>query len=356
MRKTTIIWILFVLTLPCACSQSGPDSNKSMPRTKSAKADFSIVNWNVQTFFDANKDGCEYSDFQKKGSWDNQKYSQRLERLCQAISKLDADIYVFEEIENEAVIYDISNQLSANGHNWNQRKFWNYSAFAKEKGTAIGIGILSRYPLTNLKTHAMDINIHTNSQPSVRYILEATVSIENMSLIIFANHWKSKSGGQAKSEIWRDWQENLLGKRLAELKKENNGKMPPVVICGDFNRDALEFSCCFETQNTTDEITENTILKYADFGSTASIGVKSLWFLENGDFVSDKGSYYYKDSWERIDNIFITGGLDSKSFTSAADSPWASAQGIPSGYKIYSGEGWSDHLPVAAQLFFTYEE
>ena len=54
MRKTTIIWILFVLTLPCACSQSGPDSNKSMPRTKSAEADFSIVNWNVQTFFDAN--------------------------------------------------------------------------------------------------------------------------------------------------------------------------------------------------------------------------------------------------------------------------------------------------------------
>ena len=356
MRKTTITWIILLFVLPCACSQNGPDGNKSMGWTKTGESDFSIVNWNVQTFFDANKDGCEYSDFQKKANWNNEKYSQRVERLCKAISQLDADIYVFEEIENEAVIYDISNQLSANGHNWNQKKFWNYSAFAKEAGTAIGIGILSRYPLTNLKTHAMNISIHSSSQPSVRYILEATVSIENTTLVIFANLWKSKTGGQEKSEIWRDWQENILAKRLSELKKENNGKLPPVVICGDFNRDALEFSCCFEPQNQTEEISQNTILKYAGFGSTDSIGVKSLWFFENGDFVSDNGSYYYKDSWERIDNIFIAGGIDSKSFTSSAVSPWASERGIPIGYKIYSGEGWSDHLPVSAQLFFTYEE
>ena len=350
------IWILLLagtglcIALLTGCSiQNSAEQDYKSTGTGSGPV-VSIVNWNIQTFFDANKSGFEYSDFQKSGNWSSEKYTVRLQRLGQAISQLDADIYVFEEIENEEVIYDISNQLAANGHNWNQRKFWNYSVFVKEPETAIGIGILSRYPLSNITTHSFDVRIHETSQPATRYILEATASIEAVPLIIFANHWKSKTGGQEKSEIWRDWQENILAKRLAEIKKQNADKMPAAVICGDFNRDAAEFVCNLKNQPSYTKEEQNTYLRFSHFGYTDYLSVDSLWFSDSGTFVNNKGSYYYDDSWERIDNIFITGEITAIRFEPAAVSPWASAQGIPIGYKIYSGEGWSDHLPVAATL------
>ena len=40
------------------------------------KASLKIVNWNAQTFFDANKDGIEYSNFLKSKKWDEAAYKE----------------------------------------------------------------------------------------------------------------------------------------------------------------------------------------------------------------------------------------------------------------------------------------
>ncbi len=347
--KTKLIPTVAVLIFLCACCTVNCDS-KSSSASQDAQSksttQFTLVNWNLQTFFDGTKDGFEYSDFQKSGNWNTQTYTVRLQRLCQFISQVNADIYVFEEIENEAVIHDISNQLSASGHNWNQKKFWNYSAFAKQEETAIGIGIISRYPLSEVKAHAMDIRLHNQSQPQTRYMLETALSIGGRKVLLLANHWKSKSGGEEKSEIWRDWQENLLAKRLAQLTKAAEPDIP-IIICGDFNRDAADFICNFE-ENTG----QNTLLRYADFQSTDFVPVRSLWFTSEGTFATKTGSYWYDDTWEHIDNIMLTGSISASEFRPMTDSPWANAQGIPFGYKIYSGEGWSDHLPLWATLVY----
>ncbi len=345
MKKIWLILSLLVFTfIVTACS----DNNLLSEERKNSKAEagrkeegksFSLVNWNLQTFFDAKKEGLEYSDFQNPEKWNSSKYKERLERLAQAISLLNADIYIFEEIENENVIYDISNQLSAEGHNWNQRKFWNYSVFVKDPLSAIGIGILSRFPLNKIKAHTMDIKLHTSPQPSGRYILEAQVQIADSSVILLANHWKSKSGGEEETEIWRDWQESLLGKRLARLQESDKDKA--VIICGDFNRDAGDFILDVSSES-------NTILRYADFGKSDQIKVKSLWFKDREKSLSEGGSYYYKEEWEKIDNIMICGRIKAESFEALAQEPWADSRGIPLAYKIYSGQGWSDHLPLRA--------
>ena len=326
----------------CSAGQSGVQENETQ-----GGAQVLVANWNLQTFFDGNKDGCEYKEYQKSADWNKETYKVRLERLCEFITTTDADIYVFEEIENEGIIYDISNQLAGAGHNWNQRKFWNYSVFTKEEGTAIGIGILSRYPLGNVKTHSMDIRTHSTAQPATRYILEVEASVEKNPLIILANHWKSKSGGELETEIWRDWQENILAKRIAELSQEPD---KAILICGDFNRDAADFVCNLNNQKNWISGYKNTFLRYADFGYTDYVDVNSLWFSEGGEYTSTKGSYYYDDEWERIDNIMLAGTAKKISFSLLAVSPWASAQGYPIAYKIYTGQGWSDHLPVCAQI------
>ncbi len=337
-----------VLIFLC-CSCSGGCSVWNFAQENSDTADNSqspvtLVNWNLQTFFDANKDGCEYQEFQKASDWNKEKYEQRLGRLCNVISTLDADIYVFEELENESIIYDISNILAGNGQNWNQKKFWNYSLFAKEEGTAIGIGILSRYPLSQAKVHSMDIRIHREKQPSLRYIVETTVSINNKEVFIFANHWKSKVGGEEKTEIWRDWQESILAKRLKEL----SGK--PIIICGDFNRDAQAFICNFKESADYIQKEENTILRYTDFGLTDYTSAQSIWFDDYGNILHKTGSYIYEDSWERIDNIMTAGQIKITNSGPCISSPWSLAKDYPMSYHIYSGTGYSDHLPVMVQF------
>ena len=333
----------------CSCSDGPLDSLKEQA-SPVGDTQLVVANWNLQTFFDGKKDGCEYKEYQKAADWNEDTYKVRLERLCEFITQTDADIFIFEELENQDIFYDISNQLAGNGHNWNQKKFWNYSVFAKEEGTAIGIGILSRYPLSNIKTHSMDIRIHNVSQPATRYILEAHASIEKKSLVILANHWKSKSGGEEQTEIWRDWQESILAQRMTELQKADT---VAILICGDFNRDTADFVCNLKNQKGWQEEYENTLLRYAAFGYTDYIGIKSLWFTEDGDYSYQKGSYFYDDEWERIDNMFIAGKLKKISFTPLDISPWASVQGYPIGYKIYSGQGWSDHLPLLARISVT---
>ena len=346
MKKLRCLLLAAAGFVMCACSGGGASVEET--DITSGGTQVLIANWNLQTFFDGTKDGCEYKEFQKSADWNKETYKVRLERLCEFITTTDADIFVFEEIENEGIIYDISNQLAGSGHNWKQNKFWNYSVFAKEEGTAIGIGILSRYPLGNVKTHSMDIRIHSTSQPSTRYILEVEASVEKNPLIILANHWKSKSGGETETEIWRDWQESILAKRLSELQQDSPA--PAIFICGDFNRDAADFVCNLKNQEKWQKEIGNTILRYADFGYTDFIDVNSLWFTDYGEYVSNKGSYFYDDEWERIDNIMLTRGARKITFSPGAVEPWASAQGYPIPYKIYSGQGWSDHLPVYAQI------
>lgn len=68
-----VLWILFLPFF--ACCDSG-------------KSEVKIANWNVQTFFDANNDGTEYSEFAKSKTWGEEMYKERLKRLCSVIKNL----------------------------------------------------------------------------------------------------------------------------------------------------------------------------------------------------------------------------------------------------------------------------
>lgn len=300
----------------------------------------SLACWNTQTFFDAEIEGTEYEDFQNLAKWSRDKYLQRLSRLCETIKSLNADVIVLEEIENTAVVQDIANQLA--GNSWDKNKNWTYGAFGKDAGAAIGCAVFSRYELQNLKLHSMLIKTQKTVQPSVRPLLEVTVMVEEKPVVLFVNHWKSKSGGEEASEIWRDWQEALLADRVARTGIES-----ACVMCGDFNRDAREFICSFSGKNSW----SNTILRGT--GNTSKnnrVEVYSPWFNSSGSFATETGSYYYNKSWERIDHIFVSGAVKLSAFSPRTDGDWAGVGGVPNAYKLYTGEGYSDHLPLMCTL------
>lgn len=311
------------------------------PALLSAK-EISVINWNLQTFFDANRDGCEYQEFQKSEKWNKDAYLKRLKNVCTFMNSTNSDIYVFEEIENAGIIYDISNQLA--GNVWNQKKYWNYGTFYKNEGDAIGCAVISRFPINNVKIHNLDIRTEIK-QPSMRPVMELSISIQNdEELVLLVNHWKSKSGGAKESEKWRNWQEGVL----SNCFYRNRGKK--VFAAGDFNRDINEFCIIKPEQNNTAGAV-NILLR--DFSHHTGEAVFSPWFCKNsGEFVFP-GSYFFKENWERIDHFFSSEEIVIKDFFPVTDSLWCNEETkIPFSYRIYTGTGWSDHLPIKCILEF----
>lgn len=352
MKKIFLPFFMFVFIL-ASCSLENANAQN-----------IRIANWNVQCFFDATKDGTEYSEFKKSKNWNRAAYETRLDRLCDAIKKINADIFVLEEIENHAVVVDISNRLQ--DMSFSQRKKYNYAVFAKNPGDAIGIAVLSKLPILESNIHNIDVRTENGNQPSMRPILKVKIQAAEEILTIFVNHWKSKSGGEEKSEIWRNFQEANL-KRLFEESLLQNEK---IIACGDFNRDISEFLCedgkvFFRTKDFSEtqgnykhklNQKEKVLGEIRNGFAKSEVSAVSAWFLKNDTKIGTKsgelvnpGSYYYNGTFERIDHFFVSENLNIVEFASLIGE-WCSDEGIPLRYQIFSGKGYSDHLPIVLTI------
>lgn len=330
------------------------------------KNSLKIVNWNAQTFFDANKDGIEYSNFLKSKKWDEDAYKARLQKLCKAINELDGDLVVLEEIENQGIIFDISNALA--GNSWNPAKVYKYSCFAKKENSSIGCAVLSRLPLDGMKVHSLDIQSERKSPPSMRPLIEVDLMAPKR-LKIFVNHWKSKSGG-GESALWRRWQESLLARKILEAQKQNPGAA--IVCAGDFNQDISEFAAAPKaadsyglqdsplpdqdaaifSQESGNHWRDQKAVRAPNVELRADFcGQKVLVYSPWLDYDGGLGSYNFRDKWEKIDHFFCCGNLALTDF-SPQTGEWAYDDGRPKPFKIYSLNGWSDHLPIVCRVEF----
>jgi endonuclease/exonuclease/phosphatase family metal-dependent hydrolase len=289
-----------------------------------------VVSWNVQTFFDARKDGCEYGDFVKDKSWGEAAYRERLERLCACIVALDADVLVLVEVESEAVLQDISNFLCAS---WLFNRQYRWAAFSKEAGGALGCAVLSRFPLDGVSCHGLDARSpRFQKKPGLRPLMQLRVVKNGRPLVLLVNHWKSMSGGKEESEPWRDAQEAVLGACLKGL-----GPMP-ALACGDFNRDVLDFV-----------LEDGMVVLRSGGGETA---VATPWFDGTGE-LAGPGSYWYKEEWSRIDSFFSSGRIALDDFKAETGGPWCYEDSkVPKKYKVWNGRGYSDHLPISCTVRF----
>ena len=317
-----LIFVVFISVLFLGCSSY---FTKNPNQTDSLK----IVSWNLQTFFDSVTEGTEYSEFRdSKSSWTEEKYQDRLKYLCDFIENQNADIYAFTELENLNILQDIANNLKTKSILGSDYK---YACFGKNPGGVFGCGIISKYPLKDLKLHNLDFST-TETQPELRPIVEVTASTgTNKEFTLFVCHWKSKSGGAEESEIWRDFQEKLLE---ALVKKAKNKQ---IVACGDFNRDLQEFSLLDEEKSIE--------LKSFYQDSTESTKMQNPWIVSQ-----EKGSYNFNGEWNKIDHFFISNNIRILNFGTIQE--FTNDSGFPIKYSVRTGNGYSDHLPIFCTLDF----
>jgi len=377
MKKLLQVNVLLLLVLATCCAGGcavgcAGDNISGTAETTGKDDSIAIMTWNVQALFDGVEDGTEYDDYRESAGWTREKYRGRLNAIAQAIDKMERkpDIIALQEIESEQVLLDLADVIASRNYGWVH--------FTAIPQMALGVGLLSRFPLEQAKSHSVNIDGEIAPRP----MLEARIKIggegNNAPLALFVCHWKSKLGGDDATESARRASARIILRRLRELAESEPDL--PVIIMGDLNENhdefyrrngtalsallpddphAAEFSGLrgIEAAALAEETQKDFIVlskskppspRYFPSGVTA---LYSPWSVELED-----GSYYYKNDWETIDHfllspqLFTGTGWDFDACQVVNTPPFAGASGLPGGYNPRTGYGLSDHLPLLLVL------
>ena len=351
------------------CNIPGTDEKTAPKRPDS----IAIMTWNMESLFDGVDDGIEYDEYRESAGWTQEKYRGRLNVIANAIGGMNRkpDIIALQEIESTLVIADLAAALSAQGYGWTH--------FANIPGMALGVGMLSRFPLSAARSHSVTINGDLAPRPMLEVQVNTGADADGSSLALFVCHWKSKLGGDDATESTRRASARIILRRLRELMESDPDL--PVIIMGDLNENYDEFyrrsgtaiSALLPDDPRAAEFTGLYGLDEHDADIAAIIGelqkdfiiisknkppaaryfpagvvaLYSPWASELQD-----GSYYYKNDWETIDHFLLSpqlfngSGWDFETCQVVNYPPFVSAKGFPVSYNPRTGSGMSDHLPL----------
>ncbi|GHV87160.1 endonuclease [Spirochaetia bacterium] len=355
MKQIFLVLLAEIFLLSCGgCETAGGAANAGK-----RAGSISIMTWNLQALFDGTEQGWEYDEYRNSTGWSGEKYSARLNNIAKGIEHLEQgapDILALEEVENIRVLEDLAGgPLSKYGYRW--------TFFAGNPGVGLGLGVLSRFPLTLTRVHSF----HGMGETMPRPVVEVWVQPRDTPLALFICHWKSKIGGDEATEAMRRASARLILRRLREINRERPGT--PALVMGDLNENHDEFyrhTGAFISALVPDDpqaaellpnyqqdflvLSQNKPPVSAWFGPEA-MALYSPWHNELSG-----GSYYYKKAWETIDHFLLNDALfdgtgwDFKDCALINVRPFTNAKGLPAAYNPRTGAGLSDHLPLLLTL------
>ena len=319
------------------------------------------MSYNVQNLFDDVDNGTEYKEYDPgRGKWNGKLFYEKLSSVAKVIKasyKRGPDIIALQEVENKNVLEKLVKGFLKNMN-------YRYIVLVPKGGLAANVGVISRYPVE--KVHSYYVS-NWGKNP-VRNILEVDIDADGRLLYLFNNHWKSKSGGIAITEISRRESAGVVIRRLKEILASD--PEADIVVCGDFNEDTAEFLDSrgkYQTAlmpvdaDSPDEYNSSSIFLTGDSADFRSGGGKVVlyepWFELAGN---NTGSYVYRRRWETPDHILLSSGLFDKkglsykrgNFRVMKDSFLLyKTSGYPKRWSPLKGyNGYSDHLPLLISL------
>jgi endonuclease/exonuclease/phosphatase family metal-dependent hydrolase len=312
-----------------------------------------VMSWNVLSLFDAVEDGNEYADFSiERGLWGEARYLSRLELVSKVIlatrvasggAKPGPDIVCLVEIEKESVLADLANGPLA-------AAAYRYRSFAKAEGSPIGVGILSRVPITEARAFGL-----STGKRSERPILEARFEVAGKPLVAFLCHWKSKLEGAEATEATRRESAALLARLFSAAGPDQSA-----FACGDFNENPDEYArvgrryaTAFMPVEKAGSTSGAILLGDREAVLAAAPPLQVLFSPWAG---ADGYSYVHKGVEERIDGFLLGAGLvdgkglEYRSFAVFDGAGIVDSAGRPIPWSNASASGWSDHLPILLEL------
>ena len=305
--------------------------------------EFSVASYNPENLFDLEKDGTEYEEYiPYSQTWNKKAFTTKFTNIEKVINHLNADILVLEEIENKNTLLLLTQKLG-----------YKYFIFDKKPKSAIGLAVISKYPI--VAKEVIDVDPKADLE---RNILKATFNIDNKRFVVYANHWRSKRTTESKRVKYA----------LALLNHlKQKGANDDYVIVGDLNSNYDEF-ITFKYENTLNDtsgitginhilntviegnyVEKNSILNHLEivhFNPWLELPQQERFSIK---FRGENGT---PDNILLSKNLFDNQGISylNNSFRVFKPSYLLNPKGKINRWDEKNKEGFSDHLPVVAKF------
>ena len=321
-----------------------------------------VVSYNVENLFDAEVDGGEYREFTRHGGWSEELYTAKLRAVGRALAAADrdgADLVALQEVEHYGAARRLV-QLELDGLGYR------HVVWLPDPHNANGPVVLSKLPVRRVGALWVGGGLEGGLERPLRPILEVEVALgsdaDAPSLFLFNNHWKSKRGGAAETEVFRRNAAEMLAARIGEISAADAAA--EILVVGDLNESIDEY----ERQGRRYATALMPAAAPEDAGGLRVTGTVprpgrppelfSPWLTHDAES-QPPGSYRFKGEWETIDHLLLGLGLfDERGLSYAAGGDFTvihdgllDGDGAPRPF--YRGPpvgGHSDHLPLRLEL------
>jgi predicted extracellular nuclease len=315
-----------------------------------------VAFWNLENLFDT-LDDTDKNDEQflpdGENEWTNDRLDIKLNHLARVIRSMNngngPDVLGVCEVEHQSMLDSlIARHLSD--------KNLNVAYVESPDNRGIDNGLIYNSDLFKLLSVKGD-TVHLKDNWPTRPIVNVKLLYKSKdTLSFYVNHWPSRSRGRVESEPNRVAAATTLRKAVDKEFKENPDTK--IIIVGDFNDEPTNISIL--------EVLGAQPFKCDSIKAEYLIETKSELFNTSYQAYEDGlGTYRYKDDWNMLDQIIISGGLITnkdfhyicntfniyKPYFMVTHSGKYEGTAFPTyGGRRYLG-GYSDHFPVTARFF-----
>lgn len=186
-----------------------------------------VMSYNVENMFDVFDDpytGDEGTDVKQRSE---------ILAIAKAIAASDADIVVFQELENEHLLQGMVDTFLADAG------YDHVACQQTNSGRGINLGVISRLPIKSLTSHRFKTLTHPDAPERTwkfaRDAMQITVDVDGQDLHLFNVHLKSNSSrdGDPNSKLWRTSEAIALKGLVREKLKQDPDAL--ILALGDFN-------------------------------------------------------------------------------------------------------------------------
>jgi endonuclease/exonuclease/phosphatase family metal-dependent hydrolase len=262
-------------------------------QTKADDKTYTVAFYNLENLFDTiNDPNTKDEEFTPEGDnqWGTERYNNKLNNLAKVISSMNngkgPDVLGVCEVENSKVLKDLINTPAL--------KKLGYGIVHQESRDQRGIDVSLLYkedvlPWISFTTLPVPL---PDSVPPTRDIMLIQTEIDEQPINFIVCHFPSRSEGKEKSEYKRveagKVVKHFVDSLLTQNPKEN------ILIMGDFNDEPGDTSIKYIVGAKEPHSKINNTECYNLMASLKNEGL---------------GSYKYRDEWNMLDQIIISGNL-----------------------------------------------
>jgi hypothetical protein len=255
---------------------------------------YTVAFYNTENLFDTVNSGTKFDgEFTPDSTknWNTVKYHKKISDLAHVISSINNKklpvLMGMCEVENDLVLKDLVSDP--------QLKKADYQIIWEDGPDLRGIdcALLYKPTLFNLASYEMlPVRNPEDTLFKTRDIIYAKGFIGKELFHVFVNHWPSKRGGEEISVEKRNLAATVLRNKIDEIFKSDS--LANIVIMGDLNDEPSSSSI----KETLKALPNNQLPRPTD--------LVNLMYDESE---RGEGSYSYKNKWDMIDNLIVSGNL-----------------------------------------------